>query len=72
MYLFSFAAIFSFILIVVESFIVMELKNQSTICFGGVQPFVGVWAMNFFLAYAVLNHGKQWYLNRKETKNFTM
>ena len=67
MYHFSFAAIISFILIIVESFIVMAFKNHSTIYFGGIEPFISIWAMNFFLAYAVLNHAKQWYQNRKET-----
>jgi hypothetical protein len=69
MYLFSFATIVSFILIIVESFIVMAFKENSTIYFGGIEPFISIWAMNFFLAYAVLNHIKQWYQNRKEANN---
>jgi hypothetical protein len=69
MYLFSFAAICSFILIILESFIVMALKENSTIYFGGIEPFISIWAMNFFLAYAVLNHVKQWYQNRKEAND---
>ena len=69
MYHFSFAAVISFILIIVESFIVMAIKNNSAIYFGGMEAFISIWAMNFFLAYAVLNHVKLWYQNRKEAND---
>lgn len=58
------ASVVGFILIVIESFIVMELKGLATIEFGGIAPFISVWAMNFFLVFAILTHIQMWLQNK--------
>lgn len=52
-----------FFLVFIESFIVMWLKGYATIDFGGIAPFVNVWAMNFFFLFAIATHIKMWYDN---------
>jgi hypothetical protein len=55
------AAIFlGMILIIVESFIVMALKGYSTFQLGSIEQVVGVFAMNFFLVFAILTDIKRW------------
>lgn len=58
------AGVVGFILIFVESMIVMKLKGYETIEFGGIAPFVNVWAMNFFFAFAIFTQVTNWYTNK--------
>lgn len=58
------AGVMGFILIFIESLIVMKLKGYSTIEFGGIAPFINVWAMNFFLVFAILTQITNWYQER--------
>ncbi|GHI01181.1 hypothetical protein AM1BK_47230 [Neobacillus kokaensis] len=58
------AGVLGFILIFVESMIVMKLKGYATIEFGGIAPFINVWAMNFFFVFAILTQVTNWYENR--------
>jgi hypothetical protein len=58
------AGVLGFILIFIESMIVMKLKGYVTIEFGGLAPFINVWAMNFFLVFAILTQVTNWYENR--------
>ncbi|WP_442595729.1 hypothetical protein [Neobacillus sp. D3-1R] len=58
------AGVVGFILIFIESMIVMKLKGYSTIEFGGMAPFVNVWAMNFFFVFAILTQLTGWYENK--------
>jgi hypothetical protein len=55
------SGVIGFILVFIESMIVMKLKGYSTIEFGGIAPFVNVWAMNFFFAFAILTQITNWY-----------
>lgn len=48
------AFILGFVLIIVESMIVIKLKNYSGIDLGNINLLVSVWAMNFFLVFAIL------------------
>ncbi|MBM4761936.1 hypothetical protein [Bacillus sp. B15-48] len=61
----SLAGVLGFVLVFVESYIVMLLKGYQTIEFGGISPFVSVWAMNFFLLFAIFTQVKHWYLERE-------
>jgi hypothetical protein len=61
----SIAGILSFFLLIFESLIVMHLKGYETIEYGGVAPFINVWAMNFFLVYAILSQIINWFENRE-------
>ena len=56
-----FSGIIGFILIFIESMIVLKIKGETTIEFGGIQPFISVWAMNFFLVFAILTQITNWY-----------
>lgn len=59
------ASVLGFILIFIESMIVIKLKGyQHGIEFGGIAPFVNVWAMNFFLVYCILTQVTNWYQER--------
>ena len=62
------AGVLGFILIVIESMIVMYFKGYETIEFGGLASFINVWAMNFFLVFAILTQLTNWYENREELK----
>ena len=62
----SIAGVAGFILVFIESYIVMQLKGYQTIEFGGISPFVSVWAMNFFLLFSILTQVKEWYLRQEE------
>ncbi len=59
------AGVIGFILIFIESMIVMKLKGYVTIEFGGLAPFISVWAMNFFFVFAILTQVINWYINRE-------
>ncbi|MEH7124765.1 hypothetical protein V7122_24870 [Bacillus sp. JJ1532] len=59
------AGIGGFILVFFEAYIVMVLKGYYSIEFGGLAPFISVWAMNAFLVFTILTHLKLWYENRE-------
>jgi hypothetical protein len=59
------AFVLSFLLLIFESLIVMHFKGYHTIEYGGVSPFINVWAMNFFLVYAILSQIINWYETRE-------
>ncbi|MGG3564397.1 hypothetical protein ABES03_22670 [Neobacillus rhizosphaerae] len=58
------AGVVGFVLIFIESMIVMKLKGYETIEFGGLAPFINVWAMNFFFVFAILTQVTNWYENK--------
>ncbi|WP_040206033.1 hypothetical protein [Neobacillus jeddahensis] len=62
------AGVVGFVLIFIESMIVMKLKGYETIEFGGIAPFINVWAMNFFFVFAILTQITNWYMDREELK----
>lgn len=62
------AGVGGFILVFVEAYIVLLLKGYHTIDFGGISPFVSVWAMNFFLLFSILTHLKFWFDEREATR----
>lgn len=67
------AGVVGFVLIFIESMIVMKLNGLETIEFGGLAPFINVWAMNFFFVFAILTQITNWYLNKEslnEDKSF--
>ncbi|MBS4190834.1 hypothetical protein KHA94_11630 [Bacillus sp. FJAT-49705] len=57
-----------FILIFLEVYIVMFLKGYQSIEFGGISPFISVWAMNFFLLFSILTQIMNWYDQRPTAK----
>lgn len=61
----SIAGILGLILVFIEAYIVMNIKGYYTIEFGGMAPFISVWAMNVFLILSILTHLKIWYNNRE-------
>ncbi|WP_174729097.1 hypothetical protein [Mesobacillus harenae] len=67
----SVAGIGGFILVFIETFIVMKLKNYHSIEFGGVAPFVNVWAMNFFMLFAMFTQYKNWHEEKEAAKEET-
>lgn len=52
-------------LIFVEAFIVMVLKDDSTMKLGTNLQFVSVWVINTLLAFAILTDIKNWVSKRK-------
>lgn len=54
------AFIGGFFLIFIELYIVVTLKGYRTIDVGGIIPFMNVWAMNFFLLFAISTHIQFW------------
>ncbi|MCM3765144.1 hypothetical protein [Neobacillus niacini] len=62
------AGVLGFVLVFIESIIVMKLKGYVTIEFGGIAPFINVWAMNFFFVFAILTQVTNWYTNRESLK----
>jgi hypothetical protein len=58
------AGVLGFVLIFIESMIVMKLKGYHGIEFGGLAPFINVWAMNFFLVFAIITQITNWYQDR--------
>ena len=65
----SFAILGGFILVFIESFIVMEIKHYEMIEYGGICPFINIWAMNFFLLFSIFTQIKQWYEELETKKN---
>ncbi|WML43044.1 hypothetical protein [Neobacillus sp. PS3-40] len=61
----SIAGILGFLLLIFESLIVMHLKGYQTIEYGGIAPFINVWAMNFFLVFSILTQINDWFENRE-------
>jgi hypothetical protein len=43
-------------------------KGLETIEFGGLAPFINVWAMNFFFVFSILTQVQNWYMNREGLK----
>ncbi|SEN56817.1 hypothetical protein SAMN05192533_11556 [Mesobacillus persicus] len=64
----SIAGVAGFILVFIESYIVMQFKGYRTVDFGGIAPFVSVWSMNFFLVFSILTQVKHWYIEREEAR----
>jgi hypothetical protein len=67
------SGVVGFVLIFIESMIIMKIKGLETIEFGGLAPFINVWAMNFFFVFAILTQVTNWYENKeslKEDKSF--
>jgi hypothetical protein len=67
------SGVVGFVLIFIESMIVMKIKGLETIEYGGLVPFINVWAMNFFFVFAILSQVTNWYENKeslKEDKSF--
>ncbi|MBD8071223.1 hypothetical protein [Bacillus sp. PS06] len=64
---FSISFIMGFVLIVLESMIVMKLKGYSGIDLSNIQLMVGVYAMNFFLVFCILTDVKRWLEKQEET-----
>jgi hypothetical protein len=62
------AGALGFVLLFIESMIVIKLKGLETIDFGGIAPFVNVWAMNFFFVFAILTQVTNWIENREALK----
>ncbi|SMQ64832.1 hypothetical protein SAMN05444673_1108 [Bacillus sp. OV166] len=62
------AGVVGFVLIFIESMIVMKLKGLETIEFGGLAPFINVWAMNFFFMFTILTQVTNWYMNKESLK----
>ncbi len=62
------AIIIGFVLVIVESSIVAELKQVQSIDFGGIGPFISVWAMNFALVFAILTEILNWFENKEAVK----
>lgn len=60
------ALVGGFVLVFIESYIVLVLKGYHTIEFGGMAPFLNVWAMNFFFLFAIFTHIKLWHDNKEE------
>ncbi|MDP4084762.1 MAG: hypothetical protein Q8934_09130 [Bacillota bacterium] len=61
------SGVLGFILLIVESLIVMKIKGYKTIEYGELTPFINVWAMNFFFVYSILTQMINWYENRVAT-----
>ncbi|MED3624724.1 hypothetical protein G4Z05_06255 [Bacillus thermocopriae] len=60
------SGVIGFFLVFIESMIVMKLKGYVTIEFGGIAPFVNIWAMNFFLAFTILTQVTNWLVNKED------
>lgn len=58
------SAVVGFILIYFESVVAMQLKGGGPIVFDGIQSFVYVWGMNFFLVFAMLTQIVNWFEHR--------
>jgi hypothetical protein len=58
------SGVVSFILLYIESLIVMQLKGMQTIEFGDMTSFINVWAMNFFFVYAICTQIENWIQNK--------
>lgn len=58
------SSVVSFILLYIESLIVMWLKGMSTIVFDDMTSFINVWAMNFFFVFAIFTQIGNWFENK--------
>lgn len=67
------ALVGGFVLIFVESYIVLVIKGYHSVEFGtgGWGLFISVWAMNFFLLFTMFTHVKLW-LDQKEEQRQTI
>ncbi|MDF1507922.1 hypothetical protein PZE06_06960 [Robertmurraya sp. DFI.2.37] len=66
---FSFAG--GFILVFLEAYIVLIFKGYHSIDFGGMQPFLNVWIMNFFLLFSIFTHIEMWRNEQGKTHRTT-
>lgn len=62
------AGVGGFILVFIESYVVMLLKGYYTIEFGGITPFISVWAMNFFLLFSIFTQIQLWYEEKQASE----
>ena len=60
-----------FVLVFIEAYIVLLVKGYHSIEFGGMGPFVSVWAMNFFFLFTIFTHIKLWADEREATREGT-
>lgn len=65
------AGVLGFLLVFIESYIVMAIKGYHTIEFGGISPFISVWAMNFFFVFSISTQFKSWYEERAAARGQT-
>lgn len=66
------AGVGGFVLVFIESYIVLLLKGYHSIEFGGFAPFVSVWAMNFFLLFSIFTHIKLWHDEREASRESSL
>ncbi|WP_019155814.1 hypothetical protein [Robertmurraya massiliosenegalensis] len=66
------AGVGGFLLVFIESYIVLLLKGYQTIEFGGFAPFISVWAMNFFLLFSIFTHIKMWHEEREAARESSL
>ncbi|MGG0716905.1 hypothetical protein ABE096_04795 [Robertmurraya massiliosenegalensis] len=66
------AGVGGFLLVFIESYIVLLLKGYQTIEFGGFTPFISVWAMNFFLLFSIFTHIKMWHEEREAARESSL
>jgi hypothetical protein len=62
------SGVIGFVLLFIESMIVMKLKGLETIEFGTMSQFINVWAMNFFFVFAILTQVTDWFVEKLELK----
>lgn len=62
------AGVIGFVLIFVESMIVIYIKGCDTVQFGDMASFVNVWAMNFFLVFSIFTQITNWIENRQDVE----
>ncbi|WP_077213608.1 hypothetical protein [Bacillus dakarensis] len=62
------AGVGGFILVFIESYVVMLFKGYYTIEFGGITPFISVWAMNFFLLFSIFTQIQLWYEEKQASE----
>lgn len=55
-------------LILVEAYIVMVIKNYSTMNLGTAGQFVTVWVINALLVFAIMTDIKNWLSKREDTE----
>jgi len=55
-------------LILVEAYIVMEIKNYSTMNLGTVGQFITVWVINALLVFAIMTDIKNWLSKREDSE----
>lgn len=66
------AGVGGFLLVFIESYIVLLLKGYQTFEFGGFAPFISVWAMNFFLLFSIFTHIKMWHEEREAARESSL